>query len=75
MTHINYWLDTLYQYKNKEDFKITLVGDKVDLIKDRNEILIKIMNNWLMNSILIYLPFALYGEKVNEYFKPLLQIL
>lgn len=72
--HVSDWVDSLCKYKKREDFVLVLVGNKYDLIEDRENFSIKKYKDAAQKfEAEFYLTSALTGEGVEKCFKDLLK--
>ena len=71
--HVKNWAETLYKYKKKEEITLFLVGNKVDLVENRDAVSFKRYETMAKElDTELYITSALSGEGVNDCFKKLL---
>jgi small GTP-binding protein len=73
-SHVRKWAETLYTYKKKDSITLFLVGNKVDLIENRDPVTFaryQAMAKELETEL--FITSALTGEGVNDCFKKLLE--
>lgn len=73
-SHVRKWAETLFTYKKKDTITLFLVGNKVDLIENRDPIAFnryQAMARELDTEL--FITSALTGEGVNDCFKKLLE--
>lgn len=73
-SHVRNWAETLFTYKKRNEIILFLVGNKVDLIENREEMSLKRFESMAKElETELYITSALNGEGVNDCFKKLLE--
>ena len=73
-SHVRKWAETLYTYKKKDSITLFLVGNKIDLIENRDPVTFARYHAMAKElDTELFITSALTGEGVNDCFKKLLE--